>query len=104
MEKSRNTLLVTWDNTEMSENALLHALRIARSVDNQIRLVHIVENPGTKEEMEKRQQEFQKQIEEKSQQHDFDLQGIILTGSIFKESPRGQAPGVFRSRRSHLKN
>ncbi len=41
MEKSRNTILVTWDNTEMSENALLHALRIARHVNNEIRLVHI---------------------------------------------------------------
>ena len=43
MEKSRNTLLVTWDYTQMSENALLHAIRIGKHVNNNIRLVHIVE-------------------------------------------------------------
>ena len=85
MEKNRNTLIVTWDNTEMCENALLHALRIARHLDNQIRLVHIVEHPGSKMHMDEITLEFQKQVEESSRKHDFDLQGVVLTGSIFKE-------------------
>jgi nucleotide-binding universal stress UspA family protein len=85
MEKSRNTLLVTWDNTEMSENALQHALRIARNVDNQIRLVHIVDQADSKTSLERITSDFQQQIEERSRKYDFDLQGIVLTGSIFKE-------------------
>ncbi len=85
MEKSRNTLLVTWDNTEMSENALLHALRIARHVDNQIRLVHIVDHTDGKIPMEKVEEDFEKKIEELSRKHDFDLQGVVISGSIFKE-------------------
>lgn len=85
MEKNRNTLIVTWDNTEMSENALLHALRIARHLDNQIRLVHIVDHPGSKMHLDEITLEFQKQVEESSRKHDFDLQGVVLTGSIFKE-------------------
>jgi nucleotide-binding universal stress UspA family protein len=85
MEKSRNTLLVTWDNTEMSENALLHALRIARHVDNEIRLVHIVDHSGSKDQLEEIKTDFQKQVEDQSRKHDFDFQGIVLTGSIFKE-------------------
>jgi nucleotide-binding universal stress UspA family protein len=85
MEKSRNTILVTWDNTEMSENALLHALRIARSVDNQIRLVHIVDHTESKIPIERIKEDFQKQVEEYSRKYDFDLQGIVLTGSIFKD-------------------
>ena len=85
MEKSRNTLLVTWDNTELSESALLHALRIGRQVNNQIRLVHIVDHVDGKTPLEKIKEKFQKQVEEHSQKHDFDLQGIVLTGSIFKE-------------------
>ena len=84
MEKSRNTLLVTWDNTEMSENALLHALRIARSVDNQIRLVHIVDHSDGKAPMDRIKSDFQSQVEECSRKYDFDLEGIVLTGSIFK--------------------
>jgi len=85
MEKSRNTILVTWDNTEMSENALLHALRIAKLVGNEIRLVHIVGHSDGKVPMDKIKSELQKQVVEHSQKYDFDLQGIVLTGSIFRE-------------------
>ena len=85
MEKSRNTILVTWDNTEMSENALLHALRIAKLVGNEIRLVHIVDHSDGKVPMDKIKSELQKQVVEYSQKYDYDLQGIVLTGSIFKE-------------------
>ena len=85
MEKSRNTILVTWDNTEMSENALLHALRIANLVGNEIRLVHVVDQYDGKVPMDKIKSELQKQVEVYSQKYDFDLQGIVLTGSIFKE-------------------
>ncbi len=76
---------MTWDNTEMSENALLHALRIARNVDNQIRLVHIVDQADSRTSMDQITSDFQLQIEEHSRKYDFDLQGIVLTGSIFKE-------------------
>ena len=85
MEESRNTLLVTWDSTEMSEYALLHALRIAHSVDNQIRLVHIVDHTDGKTPMDRIKADFQKQVEERSKKYDFELQGIVLTGSIFKD-------------------
>ncbi len=85
MEKNRNTLFVTWDNTELSESALQHALRIARYMDNQIRLVHIVDHTDGKASMDRITAEFQKQVEEQSRMHDFDLQGIVLTGSIFRE-------------------
>jgi len=42
MEK--NTILVTWDFTEVSEHALQHAVRIAKIVGNEISLIHIVKN------------------------------------------------------------
>lgn len=85
MEKNRNTLLVTWDNTAMSEYALLHALRIARIADNNIRLVHIVDQSDGNAPMDQIEAEFQKQVDECSEKHDFEFQGIVLTGSIFKE-------------------
>lgn len=40
----RKSILVTWDFTEVSEYALQHAIRIARIVDNDITLIHIVKN------------------------------------------------------------
>ncbi len=84
MEKNRNTLLVTWDYTEMSENALLHAIRIGRHVNNNIRLVHIVEAARVKEGLAKIENEFQEKIDELSRLHEYELQGIVLTGSIFR--------------------
>ncbi|MCK4853716.1 MAG: universal stress protein [Bacteroidales bacterium] len=84
MEKSRNTLLVTWDNTEMSENALLHALRIGKQVNNNIRLVHIIEASKAKNNLEKIENEFQGKVEQLSKLYEYELQGVVLTGSIFK--------------------
>ena len=84
MEKNRNTLLVTWDYTEMSEYALLHAIRIGKLVNNNIRLVHIVETARAKTGLEKIQDEFQIKVDELSRAHGYDLQGIVLVGSIFK--------------------
>jgi len=84
MEKSRNTLLVTWDNTEMSENALLHAIRIGKHVNNSIRLVHMVETARAKDGLEEIKNEFQQKLDELSKTHNYELQGIVLTGSIFK--------------------
>ncbi|ALO15957.1 universal stress protein [Salinivirga cyanobacteriivorans] len=40
----RKSILVTWDFTEVSEYALQHAIRIAKIVDNDITLIHIVKN------------------------------------------------------------
>jgi nucleotide-binding universal stress UspA family protein len=84
MEKTRNTILVTWDNTELSENALLHALRIGRLVENDIRLVHVVDPPELKMPLEEVENKFAKVVTDLSKKHDYDLQGIVLTGSIFK--------------------
>ena len=84
MEKSRNTLLVTWDFTPMSENALLHAIRIGKHVNNNIRLVHIVETARAKDGLEQIKNDFQEKLDELSRKHEYDLQGIVLTGSIFK--------------------
>jgi nucleotide-binding universal stress UspA family protein len=84
MEKNRNTLLVTWDYTEMAEYALLHAIRIGKLVNNNIRLVHIVDISTAKTGLEKIQDDFQAKVDELSLTHGYDLQGIVLAGSIFK--------------------
>lgn len=84
MEKSRNTILVTWDNTDLSESALLHALRIARLVENNIRLVHVTNPEESKMPMNEIERSFSEKVAELGKKHNFDLQGIVLEGNIFK--------------------
>ena len=84
MEKSRNTILVTWDYTDLSENALLHALRIGRMVENDIRLVHIIGASESKLHLNEVEEKLGVTVIELSKKHNYDLQGIVLTGTIFK--------------------
>ena len=63
MEKVRNTLLVTWDYTEVSESALQHALRIAKMVENNIRIVHVMDPSVARKKYEETDPEVKKEIE-----------------------------------------
>ncbi len=85
MEKVRNTLLVTWDYTEVSEYALLHALRIAKMVENNIRIVHVMEPSVAKKKYESVEEHFRKTVEDLQQKYNFPLETVILTGKIFNE-------------------
>ncbi len=84
MEQSRNTILVTWDYTDLSKAALLHALRIGRLVDNDIRLVHVLDPEESKLPVSKVEEKLSKHVEELGIKHNYSLQGIVLTGTIFK--------------------
>ena len=84
MDNARNTILVTWDNTELSESALLHALRIGRLVENNIRLVHIVDPEESKMPLAAVESKFADTVSELSKKHGFPLQWIVLSGNIFK--------------------
>ncbi|MCF8378529.1 MAG: universal stress protein [Bacteroidales bacterium] len=82
--KEKKTILVTWDFTEVSDNAFLHALKIARSVDNTIRLVHIVkadEESVLKEVKEK----LKAKTEELTKFHNIPVESVLLKGTIFSE-------------------
>ena len=85
MEKVRNTLLVTWDYTEISEYALLHALRIANMVENNIRLVHVMEPAVARKKYEETEEQFRKTVEDLQKKHEFPLETVILKGKIFNE-------------------
>jgi nucleotide-binding universal stress UspA family protein len=85
MEKDRNTILVTWDYTEVSEFALLHAIRIAKMVGNNIRIIHIVDSANARKNFNLLEERFRKTVEELQKKYDMPLQTIILTGNIFAE-------------------
>lgn len=85
MEKQEKELLVTYDFTTVSENALEHAVRISKYTDSPVRLLHVIDEGSEadirKEEAESRLSLVCEQCFEK-----FGLKPghEILMGSIFK--------------------
>ena len=82
-KQNRNTILVTWDNTDVSEFALQHAIRIANIVENNIRLLHVVDQHH-KIPVEEEEKEFSKMVSVLSSQHSVPLEGVVLKGKIFR--------------------
>lgn len=82
MVENRNTLLVTWDFTEVSENALLHAIKLSRNVENNIRLVNVVK-PGNNVLLKEAEEKLKKEILRIKDQYKVILDSIILEGSLF---------------------
>ena len=82
MLDNRNTLLVTWDFTEVSENALLHAIKLSRNVENNIRLVNVVK-PGNKVLLNETEEKLKKEILRIKDQYKVILDSIILEGSLY---------------------
>lgn len=80
MNKEKQTILVTWDFTVLSEYALEHAVRIANVVDNNITLLHILKDKKDAEEAQKKLTIVAKEAFKK-----FNIKPGIITkeGSIF---------------------
>ncbi len=83
--KNRNTILVTWDYTEVSYYALLHAIRIAKNVENNIRLVHIIDHTIAKKNFAEIENKFSKSVQDLETKHKMPLEGVLLEGKIFNE-------------------
>ncbi len=54
MEQEKKSIMVTWDFSAVSYNALKHAIKMAHIVKNNIVLFHIVNDPWRKRRPEKR--------------------------------------------------
>ena len=55
MDENKKLVVVPWDFTPVAENALAHAVRIGRQVNNEVALLHIVDSGiKPKEEGEKK--------------------------------------------------
>lgn len=80
MEKDSKKIIVPWDFSEKAENALEHAERIARTLDKNIELLHIV----TKEEkLSGMESELEKVSQEALQKFGVKPSIKVLEGSIF---------------------
>jgi len=82
MEQKRKSIMVTWDFSAVSYNALKHAIKLAHSLKNNIILFHIVNEPSEEEGATKRMVET---VEEIKKDFGEDVGFFVHHGKIFKE-------------------
>ncbi len=82
--KDKTTILVTWDFTPVSENAFMHAVKIARSIDNSIRLLHVVKPDGP-EKLKGAEEKMKEEVFRLRDQYGISVESVILKGSIFNQ-------------------
>jgi len=80
MEKEKHTILVPHDFTPVAENALQHALIIAKIMNNDISLIHIVKESS---EIEKATEQCNEIAEKTFNDHFIKPDVIVKEGSIF---------------------
>lgn len=84
MDESQKLIVVPWDFTPVAENALAHAVRIARMVKNEIALLHIVD-PGIKPKAQgEKKVLLQHLASEASGKNNIPVSAFVVKGSIFK--------------------
>lgn len=85
MEESKKFILVTWDFTVVSENALEHAIRISRTIDQEITLLHILK-PGSKNsETDIKRKKLETTCEESYKKFGIKPNYVFTEGSIFRD-------------------
>ena len=82
MTPNKNILLVTWDFTDVSENALMHAVKLSRNVENNIRLVHVIK-PGNKVALHEVEERLKLDILRIKDEYKISLDSVILEGNLF---------------------
>lgn len=80
--KEKKNILVTWDFTSVSENAFQHGLKMARTIENGIRLLHVVKEDKHLATAEKK---LQKETARLSAENNYPIESVLLKGSIFNE-------------------
>ncbi len=82
MEQDRKTIMVTWDFSAVSLNALKHAIKMAHILKNNIVLFHIVNEPSEEEAARKRMDEV---VDEIKKDLGEEVEYYVHHGKIFKE-------------------
>ena len=82
MEHEKKTIMVTWDFSAVSHNALKHALKMAHILKNNVVLFHIVKDASEEEMARKRLEET---VEEIKKDLGEEVGYFVHHGKIFKE-------------------
>jgi nucleotide-binding universal stress UspA family protein len=84
MENKNYQILVTWDFTNISQCALEHAVKISRSINNEITLLHIVPPKQTESERAAIVEKLNLICEETERRFSIKPNIVIEEGSIFQ--------------------
>ncbi len=83
MDNKANLILVTWDFTNLSQCALEHAIRISRTIKQEIALLHIAPPKTSESEIEARKDKMALICEETERRFSIKPDYRIIEGSIF---------------------
>jgi nucleotide-binding universal stress UspA family protein len=82
MKVDKKTIIVPWDFSEVTADALHHAVRIAKQMKNNIQLLHVLEKEEKNAETEaKLKKDADKYLEKKG----IEYSSIVLHGNIFSK-------------------
>jgi len=82
MSEEKKSILVTWDFTQISEYAFLYALKIARAVESDIKLVNIVK-AGQPELFKKVEEKLAKEAIKLKDEFNYDVGALVIEGDLF---------------------
>ncbi len=82
MAQEKKFILVTWDFSEVSLNALKHAIRISKIVDDNVVLFHVTDEKEKIPELEKKLEEDSTRL---SKELNYEIAYVLRQGTIFEE-------------------
>lgn len=82
MTQGKKFILVTWDFSEVSLNALKHAIRISKIVDDSVVLFHVTNEKEKRAELEKKLEEDSTRL---SKELNYEIGYVLREGTIFEE-------------------
>jgi len=82
MEQKKKSIMVTWDFSTVSYNALKHAIKMAHIVKYNILLFHIVNEPSEEEAATKKMESV---VEEIKKDYGEEVDSFVDHGKIFKQ-------------------
>jgi len=85
MEEQKKLIVVPWDFSHVAENALAHAVKIGKMVNNDISLLHIVASGISTKELAQKTALLKKLVEENINKYNIPIIFHISKGSIFTE-------------------
>jgi nucleotide-binding universal stress UspA family protein len=85
MEEQKKLIVVPWDFSQVAENALAHAVKIGKMVNNDICLLHIADTGISAKELAQKTALLKKLVEENSTKYNIPIIYHISKGSIFTE-------------------
>ena len=83
MEEPKKLIVVPWDFSHVAENALAHAVKISRMVNNDICLLHIVDSGITPKAYAEKTTHLKRLVEENGRKYNVTIVYHISKGSIF---------------------